>query len=80
MRAIDTNVLVRLITRDNAAQAGQAASFVEKGACVSVLALAEAMWVLRTENHVREPSEGYNHEVALESVSFIGQLLDCVAK
>ena len=46
MRAIDTNVLVRLITRDNAAQAGQAASFVEKGAWVSVLALAEAIWVL----------------------------------
>jgi predicted nucleic-acid-binding protein len=48
MRAIDTNVLVRLITRDNAAQAGQAASFVEKGVWVSVLALAEALWVLRS--------------------------------
>jgi len=48
MRAIDTNVLVRLITGDKAAQAGLAASFVEKGAWVSLLALADAIWVLRS--------------------------------
>lgn len=46
MRAVDTNVLVRLITRDDARQAAAAEAFVEKGAWVSVLALAEAMWVL----------------------------------
>ncbi len=46
MRAIDTNVLVRLITRDDARQAASADIFVEKGAWVSVLALAEATWVL----------------------------------
>lgn len=46
MRAIDTNVLVRLITRDDPRQATSAESFVEKGAWVSVLALAEATWVL----------------------------------
>lgn len=46
MRAIDTNVLVRLITRDDAAQVAAAEAFVESGAWVSHLALAEAMWVL----------------------------------
>lgn len=46
MRAVDTNVLVRLLTRDDARQARAADAFVEKGAWVSVLALAEAMWVL----------------------------------
>ena len=46
MRAVDTNVLVRLITRDDSHQAASADSFVEKGAWVSVLALAEAAWVL----------------------------------
>jgi predicted nucleic-acid-binding protein len=46
MRAIDTNVLVRLITRDDAGQARQSDHFVEKGAWVSTLALAEAVWVL----------------------------------
>src|SRR5260370_34862751 len=48
MRAIDTNVLVRLITRDDSGQTGAAESFIEKGAWVSVLALAEATWVLAT--------------------------------
>src|ERR1039457_1415353 len=46
MRAIDTNVLVRLITRDDSRQAASAESFIEKGAWVSVVTLAEAMWVL----------------------------------
>ncbi|HXR78406.1 MAG TPA: type II toxin-antitoxin system VapC family toxin [Bryobacteraceae bacterium] len=48
MRAIDTNVLVRLITRDDPRQAASADAFIEKGAWVSILALAEAMWVLAT--------------------------------
>lgn len=46
MRAVDTNLLVRLITRDNAKQAAAADKFVEKGAWVSILALAETTWVL----------------------------------
>jgi predicted nucleic-acid-binding protein len=48
MRAIDTNVLVRLITRDDFRQVSSSESFIEKGAWVSVLALAEAAWVLAT--------------------------------
>ena len=48
MRAIDTNVLVRLIARDDSRQAAAAEAFVENGAWVSVLALAEATWVLAT--------------------------------
>ena len=46
MRAVDTNVLLRVITRDDARQAGIADTFVEQGAWVSTLALAEATWVL----------------------------------
>jgi len=48
MRAVDANVLVRLIARDDFREAASAESFVEKGAWVSVLALAEATWVLAT--------------------------------
>ncbi len=48
MRAIDANVLVRLIVRDNSRQTASADSFVSQGAWVSVLALAEATWVLAT--------------------------------
>jgi predicted nucleic-acid-binding protein len=46
VRAVDTNVLVRLITRDDARQVKAAEAFVESGAWVSHVALAEAMWVL----------------------------------
>lgn len=46
MRAIDTNALVRIIARDDPRQARAADAFADKGAWVSVLALAEASWVL----------------------------------
>ena len=46
MRAIDTNVLVRLITRDDPRQVEAAEDFVAKGAWVSHLVVAETSWVL----------------------------------
>ena len=46
MRAVDTNVLVRLITRDDTRQTAAAEMFVSAGAWVPLLALAEAVWVL----------------------------------
>jgi predicted nucleic-acid-binding protein len=56
VRAIDTNVLVRLITRDDAAQVAAAEAFVESGAWVSHLALAEAMWVLTAVYELDAPA------------------------
>ncbi len=46
MRAVDTNVLVRLVTRDDAKQVARAEQFIEGGAWVSHLALTEMTWVL----------------------------------
>lgn len=46
MRGVDTNVLVRLLTRDDETQAVAAEEFIERGAWVSTLALIEAAWVL----------------------------------
>jgi predicted nucleic-acid-binding protein len=46
MRAVDTNVLVRLIARDDAQQLRAAETFVEKGAWVSQIVLVETVWVL----------------------------------
>jgi predicted nucleic-acid-binding protein len=46
MRAVDTNVLVRLLTRDDARQVAAAEAFVASGAWVPHLAVAEATWVL----------------------------------
>ena len=48
MRALDTNVLVRLVARDDAAQAAAAEAFVAGGAWVGHLVLAETVWVLNT--------------------------------
>jgi predicted nucleic-acid-binding protein len=47
MRAVDTNLLVRLITRDDAKQTRAAQAFVEGGAWASLVVLAETAWVLR---------------------------------
>jgi predicted nucleic-acid-binding protein len=46
MLAVDTNVLVRLLVRDDPKQAQAADHAIAKGAWVSHLVLAEALWVL----------------------------------
>jgi predicted nucleic-acid-binding protein len=46
MRAVDTNVLVRLMTRDDSKQVAVAEAFVASGAWVPHLAIAGATWVL----------------------------------
>jgi predicted nucleic-acid-binding protein len=46
MWAVDTNVLVRLLARDDAKQAAAADTAVAKGAWISHLVLAETLWVL----------------------------------
>ena len=52
MRAVDTNVLVRLIARDDPGQTAYAETFISAGAWVSTLALAEASWVLSSVYHL----------------------------
>lgn len=46
MRSVDANVLVRLLTRDDEARVRSAEAFIESGAWVSHLVLAETTWVL----------------------------------
>ena len=48
MRALDTNVLVRLIVRDDPDQVVRAEAFVASGGWVSLLVLAETAWVLQS--------------------------------
>lgn len=48
MLAVDTNVLVRLLVRDDLKQARAADQFVAKGAWISHLVLAETLWVLES--------------------------------
>jgi predicted nucleic-acid-binding protein len=46
MRAVDTNVVVRLLTRDDPRQTARAEAFVAKGAWVSHIVLVDVIWVL----------------------------------
>ncbi|MFY9820715.1 MAG: type II toxin-antitoxin system VapC family toxin [Thermoanaerobaculia bacterium] len=46
MRAVDTNVLVKLTIRDDAKQVAAAEAFVARGAWVSHIVLVETLWVL----------------------------------
>ncbi len=56
MRAIDTNLLVRIIARDDPAQTRAAEAFIARGAWVSHLVLAETTWVLDAV-HERSPAQ-----------------------
>ena len=47
MAGVDTNVLIRLIVADNAGQTASAEAFVEGGAWVPLIALAETIGVLK---------------------------------
>jgi predicted nucleic-acid-binding protein len=46
MRAVDTNLLVRLVARDEPKQIAAAERFIAKGAWVSHVVLVETSWVL----------------------------------
>jgi predicted nucleic-acid-binding protein len=79
MRAVDTNVLVRLIVRDDTRQTAAAEAFIERGAWVSVLALTEATWVLRTV-YDRTPEElATTIEMLLHHESLVLQDSDAVS-
>ena len=56
MHALDTNILIRLLARDDVKQAKLADQFVANGAWVSHLVLAETLWVLKSA-YGRSPSQ-----------------------
>jgi len=56
MRAVDTNVLVRLVTRDDPRQVAAAEAFVARGAWVPHVVLVEAIWVLAAVYALEAPA------------------------
>ena len=56
MRAVDTNVVVRLVTRDDPKQVAAAELFVASGAWVPHIAIAGATWVLASV-YERNPAQ-----------------------
>lgn len=79
MRAVDTNVLVRLLARDDARQTAAADAAVSKGAWVSHLVLAETIWVLEAvyERTARQLAAAL--ELLLAHQSLVLQDADTVA-
>lgn len=78
MRAVDTNLLVRLIARDNPRQVSLAEAFVRPGAWVSQLVLAETMWVLDAVYDVSAEGIATAVEMLLEHESLTLQDPDVV--
>jgi len=79
MRAVDTNVLVRILARDDPRQVRAADEFVAAGAWVSLLGLAETMWVLSTVYERDVPELGASVEQLLNHKDLILQDREVVA-
>lgn len=78
MRAIDTNVLVRLMIRDDDAQVAAAEKFASGGAWVSLIVLAETFWVLRAAFNFRPAALADALDVLLEHETITLQDADLV--
>jgi predicted nucleic-acid-binding protein len=79
MRAVDTNVLVRLVARDDRKQVAAAESFISKGAWVSTLVLVEAMWVLTAVYELAHPEVATAIDMLLHHRDLTVQDSDAVA-
>jgi predicted nucleic-acid-binding protein len=78
MRAVDTNVLVRLLTRDDPKQLGAAEEFVQAGAWVSHLVLVETTWVLSSVYDVKADQIAAGLEMLLDHKDLAIQDADVV--
>lgn len=79
MRAVDTNVLVRLLTRDDPRQVAKAEAFVAAGAWVSQLVLAETTRVLAAAYELDHAALATAIELLLQHRSLAVQDADVVA-
>ena len=76
MRAFDSNVLVRVITRDDEEQLAVAEAFVRNGAWVSQVVLAETVWVLRSRYRLDRDAVATAIEMLLDHQQFTIQDAD----
>jgi len=80
MRAVDTNVLVRLLARDDPKQVARSEEFITGGAWVSHIVLVECMWVLESV-YERTPKQiATAVEMLLSHESLAVQDLDVVER
>lgn len=79
MRAVDTNVLVRLVTRDDPRQVAAAEAFVARGAWVPHVVLVEAIWVLASVYELEAPALATAVDMLLNHRDLTVQDADVVA-
>jgi len=79
MRAVDTSVLVRLMTRDEQRQVSAAEAFVARGAWVAHLVLVEATWALTSVYELDAPALATAVEMLLNHHDLTVQDPDVVA-
>ncbi len=79
MRAADTNVLVRVIARDDDAQVPLADGFVAEGAWVSLLVLQEAIWVLERAFELGRKDQGVVIDMLLQHKTIVLESPELVA-
>lgn len=80
MRAVDTNVLVRLVVRDGPKQVAAAEAFVERGAWISHLVLVETVWVLASVYRLRRREISTAVEILLNHQNLAIEDPDTVAR
>lgn len=73
MRAVDTNVLVRLLARDDPRQLAAAEAFVQGGAWISHLVLLETVWVLDSVYSVKSDKIADGVEMLLDHDAMVVQ-------
>ncbi len=80
MRAVDTNVIVRLTTRDDKAQVAAAERYIaERGAWISHLVLLEVAWVLESVYEFERAQIAAAIGMLLEQEHLVVQDADIVA-
>jgi predicted nucleic-acid-binding protein len=79
MRAVDTNVLVRLLTRGDARQTAAAEDYIAAGAWISHLVMVEAMWVLVSVYELKPEKIATAIEMLLQHKDLTVQDADVVA-
>ena len=79
MRAVDTNVLVRLVMHDDEEQFAGAIAFVQRGVWASHVVLAEVAWVLRETYGLDHSATAVAIEMLLQQEQLFVQDPDVVA-
>jgi len=79
MHAVDTNVLVRLVSGDDPVQVAAAEEYVAAGAWVSHVVLVECVWVLKAVYSVPNPQLVAAIEALLDHEVLVLQEPDVVA-